>query len=111
MNLFRTTAAALVVATGLAFLPAHASGQNVSGNTIYTADAPPAFAMAADLLIARPLLIAATVVGTGVFIIALPFSALGGNVEESADALIGEPGREAFARCLGCTTPNQPPAR
>jgi hypothetical protein len=110
MNLFRTTAA-LAVAAGLVFMPAHATQQNASGNTIYTADAPPAFAMAADLLIARPLLIAATVVGTGVFIIALPFSALGGNVGESADALIGEPGREAFARCLGCSTPKQPPAR
>jgi hypothetical protein len=106
MTLFRSTALALLLSTGLATVPlsASASQDNASGDPMYTVEAPPAYAMIGDLLIARPLLIAGTLIGTAVFIVSLPFSALGGNVEESADALVGEPGRAAFARCLGCTS-------
>ncbi len=63
--------------------------------------------MVGDLLIARPLLIGATVIGAAVFVVSLPFTALGGNIEEAAEALVAEPGREAFARCLGCTSSGQ----
>lgn len=106
MNLFRTTAAVLALTTGLLTLPAHAEvvQQNSSGDPAYTTGAPRAFSMVGDLLIARPLLIGATVIGAAVFVVSLPFTALGGNVGEAADALVGEPGREAFVRCLGCTT-------
>ena len=111
MNLFRTTAAVLALTTGLLTLPAHAEvvQQNSSGDPMYTADSPRAFAMIGDLVIARPLLIAATGIGAIAFVVSLPFTALGGNVGEAADALIGEPGREAFVRCLGCTTPSPAP--
>ena len=71
---------------------------------MYTADSPRAYAMIGDLVIARPLLISATGIGAIAFVVSLPFTALGGNVGEAADALVGEPGREAFVRCLGCTT-------
>ncbi len=112
MNLFRTTAAVLALSAGLMTLPVHAQEvqqqQNVSGNTIYTADAPAGYAMLGDLLVARPLLIGATVVGTAAFIVSLPFSALGGNVKEAGQALVIAPGRAAFARCLGCTTYDNP---
>ena len=106
MNMFRSTALGLLLTTGLASLPlsASASQDNVSGDPTYTLEAPPAYAMMGDLLIARPLLIAGTIIGAAAFVVSLPFSALGGNVEEAADALIGEPGREAFVRCLGCTS-------
>ena len=67
------------------------------------ADAPKGYAMLGDLLIARPLLICATVIGAAAFVVSLPFSALGGNVKEAGRALVVEPGREAFVRCLGCT--------
>jgi len=36
--------------------------------------------------------------------VSLPFTALGGNVAEAGQALVVEPGKEAFVRCLGCTT-------
>lgn len=106
MNLFRSTALGLILTTGLASLPlsAFASQDNVSGDPAYTLEAPPAYAMAGDLLIARPLLIAGTALGAILFVVSLPFSALGGNVEEAAQALVVEPGREAFVRCLGCTS-------
>ena len=105
MNLFRTTAAVLALTTGLLALPAQAevAQQNVSGDPIYTANAPKGYAMAGDLLIARPLLIAATVVGAGRFVVSSPFTLAGGNFKEAAKSLVAEPAMAAFVRCLGCT--------
>jgi hypothetical protein len=106
MKLFRSTAAALALTTGLLALPAHAdvAQQNSSGDPLYTANAPKAYSMMGDLLIARPLLIGATAIGVVAFVVSLPFTALGGNVAEAGQALVVEPGKEAFVRCLGCTT-------
>ncbi|MBC9252636.1 multidrug transporter [Pseudomonas alcaligenes] len=105
MNLFRTTAAVLALTTGLLALPAQAEvvQQNTSGDPVYTVEAPAGYAMAGDLIIARPLLIAGTIIGAGLFLISLPFSAAGGNVKEAGQALVIEPGMSAFVRCLGCT--------
>ena len=105
MKLFRSTAAALALTTGLLALPAYAdvAQQNSSGDPMYTTGYPPAFSMVGDLLIARPLLIAATVIGAGVFVVSLPFTAAGGNIGEAGKALVVEPGEAAFVRCLGCT--------
>lgn len=106
MNPFRSTAAVLALTTGLLALPAQAqvAQQNASGDPLYTANAPKAFSMVGDLVIARPLLIGATAVGAVAFVVSLPFTALGGNVGEAAQALVLEPGKEAFVRCLGCTS-------
>ena len=106
MKLFRSTAAALALTTGLLALPAYAdvAQQNSSGDPLYTADAPKAFSMIGDLLIARPLLIGATAIGAVAFVVSLPFTAAGGNIGEAGHALVVEPGKEAFVRCLGCTT-------
>ncbi len=103
MNAFRTSAAVLALTSGLLALPAQAQ-QNVSGDPLYTVEAPKAFSMVGDLVVARPLLIGATAVGAVAFVVSLPFTALGGNVGEAAQALVVEPGREAFVRCLGCTS-------
>jgi len=65
-------------------------------------DEPTGGEMMVDALVARPIGIATTAVGVAAFIVTLPFSALGGNVDKAADKLIVEPGREAFVRCLGC---------
>ncbi len=106
MNLFRSTAAVLALTTGLLALPAHAESvpQNASGDPMYSVEAPKAYSMVGDLIVARPLLIAATAIGAGVFVVSLPFTALGGNVGEAGKALVVEPGKAAFVRCLGCTT-------
>jgi len=105
MTPFRALSFALALAIALPFAPAMAqsSQSNTSGDPVYDVQAPPAYAMIGDLVIARPLLIAATVVGTGVFLISLPFTALGGNVGAAGKALVVEPGKAAFVRCLGCT--------
>lgn len=106
MKLFRSTAVVLALTTGLLAMPAYAESvpQNASGDPMYTVEAPKAFSMVGDLVIARPLLIAATAIGAGVFVVSLPFTALGGNVGEAGKALVVEPGKAAFVRCLGCTT-------
>ena len=64
---------------------------------------PTALAMTGDLLIARPFLLVATVVGTAVFIISSPFAAAGGNLGQAADTLVVGPAKATFVRCLGCT--------
>lgn len=106
MKLFRSIAAVLALTSGLLALPAQAEvvQQNSSGDPVYAVNAPKGYAMIGDLLIARPLLIGATVIGAAAFVVSLPFTALGGNVGEAGQALVVEPGREAFVRCLGCTT-------
>ena len=58
--------------------------------------------MVADVLVARPLGLVGTVFGTAAFIVSLPFSLLGGNVDKAAENLVVGPARETFVRCLGC---------
>jgi len=58
-------------------------------------------AMAADLVLLRPLGIAATAAGMVFFVASLPFSALGGNAEGAFDKLVAEPAGFTFARPLG----------
>ncbi|SEL57788.1 hypothetical protein [Halomonas daqiaonensis] len=64
---------------------------------------PSGGAMIVDAVVARPLLAAATVGGTAIFLVSLPFTALGGNVDGAAETLIKTPAEAAFRRCLGCT--------
>lgn len=63
---------------------------------------PSALRMTGDALVGRPGLLALTALGTATFLVSLPFSLLGGNVEKSANALVLEPAKQTFARCLGC---------
>jgi ribose/xylose/arabinose/galactoside ABC-type transport system permease subunit len=109
MNFFRALSVALAVCLGLSAMPAVAgmaetTQANSSGDPTYQIQNPPAYAMMGDLLVARPLLIVATVIGAGLFVISLPFTALGGNVKAAGKSLVVEPGEAAFVRCLGCTT-------
>lgn len=64
-------------------------------------DAPSGGAMLADTFLVRPFMLAGTVVGVATFIVTLPFSALGGNVDEAGNALVMEPARYTFIRPLG----------
>jgi len=57
--------------------------------------------MTADLLLVRPLGIVATVLGFAVFIVSLPFSAIGGNTKQASQKLVKEPGDFTFKRPLG----------
>ena len=57
--------------------------------------------MLADAFMVRPFMLASTVLTTATFIVTLPFSALGGNVGESAEKLVKEPAAYTFTRPLG----------
>jgi hypothetical protein len=58
-------------------------------------------AMTVDLLFVRPVGIISVVFGTAVFILSLPFSALGGNSGNAAQKLVAEPVSFTFKRKLG----------
>jgi len=98
MNSFRTLAVVLLLSIAASVL-ADSSG---SGDPRYTIQNPPAYAMIGDLLIARPLLVVATVIGAGAFVLSLPFTALGGGIGDAGQALVVDPAKAAFVRCLGC---------
>ncbi|MCF4996109.1 multidrug transporter [Pseudomonas syringae] len=78
------------------------AAESGSGDPRYTIQNPPAYAMLGDLLIARPLLVVATVIGAGAFVVSLPFTALGGGIGDAGQALVVDPAKAAFVRCLGC---------
>ncbi len=63
---------------------------------------PEAAGMIIDGLVVRPISLVATAVGAVAFVITLPFSVLGGNVDEAGEKLVGRPAAFTFSRCLGC---------
>lgn len=60
-------------------------------------------AMLMDAAFGRPLLFAATVIGTGLFVVASPFTLAGGTTAQTWNSLVVTPASSTFARCLGCT--------
>lgn len=76
------------------FIPA-ASAQSVE-------EKPSAGGMFVDLVVARPLLLGVTAVGTVAYVASLPFSLLGGNAGEAGKTLVVGPAKATFLRCLGC---------
>ncbi|MTI14601.1 hypothetical protein E1189_16480 [Sansalvadorimonas verongulae] len=99
----KKTATALVTAITLSTAPAFAS----SGQTQAQTENPSFFAMTGDMLIARPLMLATTIVGGAIFIVSSPFSAMGGNISGAADTLVKKPFDATFKRCLGCSFPSE----
>ncbi|MEZ5558496.1 MAG: hypothetical protein R3E86_08155 [Pseudomonadales bacterium] len=93
MKLFARTLM-LVALTGMLASPAMAAPE----------DEPSALAMAGDLVIARPVGLVLTTLGAAAFVVSLPFSALGGNVEQAGQTLVVGPAKATFQRCLGCRT-------
>lgn len=85
-----------MVATLALTLPAVGSAKTI-------VETPSALAMTGDAIIARPVLLVMTVVSSAVFLVSLPFSALGGNAGEAADVLVMGPAKATFVRCLGCS--------
>ena len=100
MSFFRVTAASLALMLAVSGMPA------VAGSTTYHDDETPEdYAMVADALIARPMLAVATTVGMGVYLVTLPFAWASGSASKTWKALVVEPGKATFVRCLGCTKP------
>lgn len=57
--------------------------------------------VAADALVVRPCGLAATAVGAAVYLVALPFAAISGDVRETGRSLVGAPAKFTFQRRLG----------
>ncbi len=55
-----------------------------------------------DVLLVRPVSLAATVVGTAIFVVSLPFTIPAGGVSKAASVLISEPFAYTFKRPIGC---------
>ena len=70
----------------------HENGLGVSGS---------AEAMVADVIIARPIGLATTVIGSAVYVVSLPFSLLGGNEKQAREKLMKDPIEFTFKRPLG----------
>jgi hypothetical protein len=60
-----------------------------------------AFIVIGDLVVARPLGLVATVAGSAVFVVSLPFALTSGSVNKTANTLVGAPFRFTFERPLG----------
>jgi hypothetical protein len=72
-----------------------------AGESLALVGCGPTGMMALDLALARPIGLGATVLGTVVFLVGLPFELLAGNVSDPARKLIVEPARFTFTRPLG----------
>ena len=58
-------------------------------------------AMFADLVFSRPISAVAMVLGTATFIVTIPLSGIGGNMDQAADKLVADPIGHTFNRPLG----------
>jgi hypothetical protein len=72
-----------------------------AGGAADTVDDLKAEKMALDALVVRPLGVAATALGSVLYVISLPFSYTGGNQREAQQALVEDPARHTFRRPLG----------
>ncbi len=54
-----------------------------------------------DVALVRPGCFLATILGSAVFIVALPIAAISGSVRRTADTLVLAPGQATFTRPLG----------
>ncbi len=95
--------ALLITLMSAQFAAATDTGTMQQRNNQASMEDPNFVAMTGDLLVARPLLLVATVLGSVVFIISSPFSAAGGNMDQAAETLVKKPARATFTRCLGCS--------
>lgn len=67
----------------------------------FEAEEPEGGEMIYDAVIVRPIGIIATAVGAVFFVLSLPFSAAGGNVDSASEELVKKPARFTFKRPLG----------
>ena len=86
----------LILTATLTLTPYLAGAEERRSNPQATAGAT-----AADLLLARPAGVVATVLGTAIFVVGLPFTLINGSTEQAAQTLVAQPANYTFARPLG----------
>jgi len=58
-------------------------------------------AVAADILVVRPVCFAATIIGSALFVVCLPVAAISRSTKQTARALVVAPAHATFTRPLG----------
>lgn len=101
MKVFTRNILVFVLATALALAPVAVAAADSPTAQQAPKDEYSAGQMIADLIFGRPLGLAATVVGTALFIATIPFSAAGGNLEQAGQVLVKDPAMFTFKRPLG----------
>jgi len=72
------------------------------GNISFSrADDYDAIASITDVALVRPGCFIATVIGSAVFVVALPFAAASGSIGKTADTLVMTPAQATFTRPVG----------
>jgi len=67
----------------------------------FEAEEPSGSAMLFDFILVRPVGLIATAVGSVAYVLSLPFSALGNNMDTAGEKLVKEPAAYTFSRPLG----------
>jgi hypothetical protein len=76
-------------------------GSAASAEEYFEAEDPSGGEMLFDFALIRPVGIIATAVGSVCYVLSLPFSALGDNVDAAGEKLVKEPAKFTFKRPLG----------
>ncbi len=85
----------------LVFIPFAATAMAQSGGGGYNEEKGGAGSMIFDLVLLRPFGILATVAGSTLFIVSLPFTAVGGNTGTTYEKMVEKPAKYTFVRPLG----------
>ena len=103
MLFFRSKFISAVLVVSFIFSGILYSADSYADNKEYERyDDQPAIAeIIADIFLVRPLSLAVTIAGAGVWVAALPMALAGGNPGELGELLVVEPGRFTFARPVG----------
>jgi hypothetical protein len=98
--MFRIAKKSLVILM-IAVLLIAPSASTALAEEYFEKETPGGGAMIYDFILVRPVGIVATAVGSVFYIVSLPFSALGGNAGDAAQALVADPVAYTFKRPLG----------
>lgn len=98
MNKLITLVSVLMLAAAVSFADSAACNPCDESDDL---TAEKGFLATADLLVVRPLGVAATVGGFGIFAVASPFAAMADAIDPVYDTLVAKPGEYTFHRDLG----------
>ena len=88
----------LMTVASLLILP---FGSTAMAQEYFDAEEPSGGAMLFDLCVVRPVGLVATALGSVVFVLSSPFSALGDNIDVAGQKLVKNPAAYTFKRPLG----------
>ena len=88
----------IVMIMMLMFIP---FGSVALAEEYFEAAEPEGGEMIYDAIIVRPFGLVATAIGSIFFVVSLPFSAAGGNIDTASEELVKRPARFTFKRPLG----------